>query len=237
MEPTTPKILRIAFDRFDADLRSGELRKNGRRLRLQEQPFQLLALLLESPGEVVMREEICRKLWQADTFVDFDHSLGTAINKIREALGDSADHPRFVETLPRRGYRFIGKIVGSAATPLTESSPALDANAEVGIASGDKGIDAGSAPAVQESGQPRRLRFVLALAASFAILLAALVFFRRPADSRAAALAANIQSIAVLPLENLSGNPAQEYFADGHDRRIDHRAGQNTSGRKATHAT
>jgi len=216
MEPTTPKILRIAFDRFDVDLRSGELRKNGRRLRLQEQPFQLLALLLESPGEVVTREEICRKLWQADTFVDFDHSLGTAINKIREALGDSADHPRFVETLPRRGYRFIGKIVGSAATPLAESSPAVqDANAAVGIASGDKGIDAGSAPAVQESGQPRRLRFVLALAASLAILLAALVFFRRPADSRAAVLAANIQSIAVLPLENLSGNPAQEYFADG----------------------
>jgi TolB-like protein/DNA-binding winged helix-turn-helix (wHTH) protein len=215
MEPTTPKILRIAFDRFDVDLRSGELRKNGRRLRLQEQPFQLLALLLESPGEVVTREEICRKLWQADTFVDFDHSLGTAINKIREALGDSADHPRFVETLPRRGYRFIGKIAGSDGAPLTESSPvALDANAEVGIPP-DKGIDAGNAPAVQESRQPRRLKFVLALAASLAILLAALVFFRRPADSRAAALAANIQSIAVLPLENLSGNPAQEYFADG----------------------
>src|SRR5260370_7732713 len=100
MEPTTPKILRIAFDRFDADLRSGELRKNGRRLRLQEQPFQLLALLLESPGEVVMREEICRKLWQADTFVDFDHSLGTAINKIRESLGDSSHHPPFWTHFP-----------------------------------------------------------------------------------------------------------------------------------------
>src|SRR5260370_39963693 len=192
MEPSAPKFQRITFDRFEVDLRSGELRKHGRRVRLQGQPFQLLALLLEHHGDVVTREEVCRKLWQTDTFVDFDHSLGTAINKIREALGDSADHPRFVETLPRRGYRFIGKIVGSAATPLTESSPALDANAEVGIASGDKGIDAGSAPAVQESGQPRRLRFVLALAASFAILLAALVFFRRPADSRAAALAANI---------------------------------------------
>jgi TolB-like protein/DNA-binding winged helix-turn-helix (wHTH) protein/Tfp pilus assembly protein PilF len=216
MEPTTPKILRIAFDRFDVDLRSGELRKNGRRLRLQEQPFQLLALLLERPGEVVTREEICRKLWQADTFVDFDHSLGTAINKIREALGDSADHPRLVETLPRRGYRFIGKIAGSDGAPPAENSPAvLDANAAVGIACGDRRIDAGSVSAVQETGQPRRLRFVLALAASLAILLAALVFFRRPADSRAAALAANIRSIAVLPLENLSGNPAQEYFADG----------------------
>ena len=216
MEPATPKIPRIAFDRFDVDLRSGELRKNGRRLRLQEQPFQLLALLLERPGEVVTREEICRKLWQADTFVDFDHSLGTAINKIREALGDSADHPRFVETLPRRGYRFVGKIEGTNGAPLAESRPAvLDANVEVGLESSDKGINAGNPSAVQEGKQSRRLRFVLALAASSAILLAALVFFRRPADSRAAARAANIQSIAVLPLENLSGNPAQEYFADG----------------------
>ncbi len=216
MGPTTPKILRIAFDRFDMDLRSGELRKNGRRLRLQEQPFQLLVLLLERPGEVVTREEICRKLWQADTFVDFDHSLGTAINKIREALGDSVDHPRFVETLPRRGYRFIGKIVVSDVTPPAEGSPAqLDANAEAGIAAGDKGIEAGSAPAMQDRGQSRRLRFGLVLAAFFAVLLSALVFFRRSADSRAAVRAASIQSIAVLPLENLSGNPAQEYFADG----------------------
>src|SRR5712664_1728636 len=122
MEPTTPRILSIALDRFDVDLRSGELRKNGRRLRLQEQPFQLLVLLLERPGEVVTREEICRNLWQADTFVDFDHSLGTAINKIREALGDSADHPRFVETLPRRGYRFIGKIVRSHGALPSESN-------------------------------------------------------------------------------------------------------------------
>src|SRR5947207_13973934 len=111
MEPTTPKILRIAFYRFDVDLSSGELRKNGRRLRLQEQPFQLLALLLERPGEVVNREEGCRKLWQTDTFVDFDHSLGTAINKIREALGDSAEHPRFVETMPRRGSALSARLI------------------------------------------------------------------------------------------------------------------------------
>jgi TolB-like protein/DNA-binding winged helix-turn-helix (wHTH) protein/Tfp pilus assembly protein PilF len=216
MEPTTPKILRIVFDRFDVDLRSGELRKNGRRLRLQEQPFQLLAFLLERPGEVVTREEICRKLWQADTFVDFDHSLGTAINKIREALGDSADHPRFVETLPRRGYRFIGKIVGSDGALPAESRPAaLGANADVEVESGDNRIEAGSAPAMQDRGPSRRLRLVLVLAASFAMLLAALVFFRKSGYSRAAARAAGIQSIAVLPLENLSGNPAQEYFADG----------------------
>src|SRR5258707_10981894 len=125
MEPSAPRFQRIAFDRFEVDLRSGELRKHGRKVRLQGQPFQLLTLLLEHPGDVVTREEICRKLWQTDTFVDFDHSLGTAINKIREALGDSADHPRFVETMPRRGYRFIGKIDRSelqAAVHLTTPS-------------------------------------------------------------------------------------------------------------------
>src|SRR5258708_581281 len=159
MAPSSPNSQCIAFDRFEADLLSGELRKDGRRVRLQAQPFQLLALLLEHPGEVVTREEVCRNLWKTDTFVDFDHSLGTAINKIREVLGDSADHPRFVETLPRRGYRFIGKIEASNGAPPSESRPpTLDASLEVGIAAGDTGIEAGRAPAVRESGQPRRLR-------------------------------------------------------------------------------
>ena len=92
---------KIAFDQFEADLRSGELRKHGKRIRLQAQPFQLLAILLEHPGEVVTREEVCQELWPGDTFVDFDHSLAAAVNKVREALGDSAENPRFVETLPR----------------------------------------------------------------------------------------------------------------------------------------
>ncbi len=101
---------RVAFDRFELDLRSGELRKDGRRIRLQGQPFQFLALLIENAGEVVTRDEVCHALWQTDTFVDFDHSVAAAVNKIREALGDSAENPRFIETLPKRGYRFIGKI-------------------------------------------------------------------------------------------------------------------------------
>src|SRR5712692_1452429 len=122
MEPSTTKSQRIAFDCFEVDLRSGELRKNGHRIRLQAQPFQLLALLVEHPGEVVTREEVCRKLWDAETFVDFDHSLGTAINKIREALGDSAEQPRFVETLPRRGYRFIGE-TATLAQPTAPVEP------------------------------------------------------------------------------------------------------------------
>ena len=106
----TPRPQRIAFDNFEVDLRSGEVRKNGSRIRLQAQPFQLLVLLLENGGDVVTREEICRELWPADTFVDFEHSLAAAVNKVREALCDSADNPRYIETLPKRGYRFIGKI-------------------------------------------------------------------------------------------------------------------------------
>jgi cholera toxin transcriptional activator len=108
---------RIArFGVFELDLAAGELRKNGAKLRLQEQPFQVLALLLERAGEVVTREELREKLWPADTFVDFDHSLNTAVNKLRETLGDSASSPRYIETLARRGYRFIAPVQSSART-------------------------------------------------------------------------------------------------------------------------
>lgn len=100
----------VRFGVFEADLSAGELRKNGARVRLQEQPFQLLAYLLARKGTVVTREELREKLWPADTFVDFDHSLNTAVNKVREALGDSATAPRFVETLAKRGYRFIAPV-------------------------------------------------------------------------------------------------------------------------------
>jgi cholera toxin transcriptional activator len=98
------------FGVFELDLSAGELRKNGVKLRLQGQPFQVLALLLERVGGVVTREELRQSLWPSDTFVDFDHSLNTAINKVREALGDSASNPRYVETLARRGYRFIAPV-------------------------------------------------------------------------------------------------------------------------------
>src|SRR5271168_5037049 len=131
---------RMHFGVFELDLRAGELRKYGLKVRLQEQPFQILAMLVEHPGEVVTREELQRKLWPADTFVDFDHGLNKAINKIREALGDSAESPRFVETLPRRGYRFLAPLDGThedppkrgapidsiAVLPLANSSPDLD---------------------------------------------------------------------------------------------------------------
>ena len=100
----------VRFGVFEVDLAAGELRKNGSRIRLQEQPFQVLQLLVERQGNVVTREELRQRLWSADTFVDFDHSLNTAINKIREALGDSASRPRYVETLARRGYRFLAPV-------------------------------------------------------------------------------------------------------------------------------
>jgi len=124
MEQPTGNARIVRFGVFEIDLRSGELHKLGLRIRLQEQPFQTLAMLLEHPGEVVTREELQKKLWHDDTFVDFEHGLNKAINKIREALGDSADTPRFVETLPRRGYRFIAPVepVAAVSPPPTETA-------------------------------------------------------------------------------------------------------------------
>lgn len=109
--PGTPQSTVIRFAEYQADLRSGELLRQGHRLKLQEKPFQVLAALLARPGELVTREELRQSLWPADTFVDFEHGLNTAVNKVREALRESAGDPRFIETLPRRGYRFIGTIL------------------------------------------------------------------------------------------------------------------------------
>src|SRR3981081_486942 len=118
-----PDVLR--FGAFEVEVRAGELRKHGVRVKLQELPFRVLTILLQQWGELVSREELRSQLWPADTFVDFDNSLNTSINKLREALGDSAESPRFIETLPRRGYRFVapivgidGKSTGTRATPL-----------------------------------------------------------------------------------------------------------------------
>lgn len=100
----------LRFSVFEADVATGELRKNGRKVRLQEQPFQVLAMLAQRPGELVTREELVKALWPDGTFVDYDHSLNTAVNRLREVLGDSATSPRFIETLPRRGYRFLAEL-------------------------------------------------------------------------------------------------------------------------------
>ncbi len=114
MEEGAAKSRTYRFGLYEADVATGELRKNGSKLRLQEQPFQVLLALLERPGEVVTRDELRQRLWPADTFVDFDHSLNTAINKLRDALGDTANNPRFIETLARRGYRFIAPLQAEA---------------------------------------------------------------------------------------------------------------------------
>src|SRR5215510_6188511 len=100
----------VRFADFEVDFRAGELRKRGRRIRLQEQPFRVLSMLVERSGDVVSREELRQKLWPADTFVDFDHGLNSAVARLRETLNDSAEQPRYVETIPKRGYRFIAEI-------------------------------------------------------------------------------------------------------------------------------
>lgn len=184
----------LRFANFEADLRSGELRKQGIKIKLHHQPFQVLAMLLEHPGEVVTREELKSKLWPLDTFVDFDVGLNSAVKRLRDALGDSAEIPRYVETLPRRGYRFIAPVSGidGAATP-------------------DKGKGGDGRESL------RRFRWIVAVV-SLAVLAATLFAFnvfrvreRVLNDVRVPP----IQSLAVLPLTNLSGDPAQEYFSDG----------------------
>src|ERR1700722_16453569 len=120
MFPAIEGLSKVTFGLFEAHLQTGELWKAGKRIKIQSQPFKVLAALLERPGEIVSKEELQLRLWGKDTTVDFDHSLGTAINKIREALGDSADNPRFIETLAPRGYRFIAP-VGSPPVPRTEA--------------------------------------------------------------------------------------------------------------------
>jgi DNA-binding winged helix-turn-helix (wHTH) protein len=137
-ETQSPTILR--FGVFEVDVRAGELLKQGVRIKLQEQPFHVLTVLLQRPGEVVTREELRSQNWPADTFVDFDNSLNTAINKLREALGDSADSPRFIETLPRRGYRFIALVTGGdgttrgAATGMSAAAPTRSRKIVVAVA-------------------------------------------------------------------------------------------------------
>jgi DNA-binding winged helix-turn-helix (wHTH) protein len=111
MPQPAPGAAILRFDVYSLDLRAGELFKSGRKIKLQEQPFRILTMLLEHPGELVTREELRQRLWSEDTFVDFEHSLNTAIKKLRRALCDEAGKPRFVETLPRRGYRFVGSLV------------------------------------------------------------------------------------------------------------------------------
>jgi Tol biopolymer transport system component/DNA-binding winged helix-turn-helix (wHTH) protein len=159
----------VHFGAFEVDLRSGELRKHGLKIKIQEQPLQVLAMLLEHPGQTVTREELRKKLWPADTFVDFEHGLNAAINKLRETLGDSAENPRFVETLHRRGYRFIAPVVGTdGGAPVVP--PASPPAADVG---------AGLVPAQgRPQGAPLRKWRVAALAAGVVLLIGGAIGYR-----------------------------------------------------------
>ena len=114
----TPAAGVVRFGLFDFDPKAGQLNRKGVRVRLPQQPLQVLRVLVERPGEIVTREELQRLLWSSDVFVDFDHGLNKSIQKLREALGDSADSPRFIETIPRTGYRFIAPVVGETAPPV-----------------------------------------------------------------------------------------------------------------------
>src|SRR3954452_6923290 len=126
LEQTRLHAAKIRFGVFEADLRAGELRKCGIRIKLQSQPFKLLTVLLSRPGEIVSREELQQQLWGTETVVNFDHSLGTAINKVREALGDSAENPRYIETLAKRGYRFVAPVQALEATDRPASPVAIE---------------------------------------------------------------------------------------------------------------
>ncbi len=185
------RILR--FGAFEFDPQTGELRKHGLRMKLQGQPIAVLAMLLDHPGEVVTREEMQKRLWPADTYVDFEHSLNAAIKRLRAALGDTADAPRFVETLARRGYRFVA--------PLSQP------------------VDNLPQPAVQ-SQKPRGRRRSLLMSALGASMLVVLVLIALNLPSIRDSFGGHtvpspIRSLAVLPLANLSGDPDQDYFVDG----------------------
>jgi len=183
----------IPFGPFEADLTSQELRKQGVSLRLPRQSFQILKMLLQRPGQLVTREELRAVLWPSDTFVDFEHSLNAAINRLREVLGDDADNPRYIETLPRRGYRLVNASAPEALKP-PEAIPAAQT-------------------------KPRQRLLVWLPLAATALLLAAVLFavdaggLRSKLMSRSAPQP-QIRSLAVLPFTNLSGDPQQEYFAD-----------------------
>jgi TolB-like protein/DNA-binding winged helix-turn-helix (wHTH) protein/Tfp pilus assembly protein PilF len=188
MPPSLTPLGVAKFGVFEVDLRSGELRKAGTRVKLHDQPFQVLAMLLDRPGELVTREEIRQKLWPGDTFVDFDHGLNSAVNRLRDALGDSADTPRFIETLPRRGYRFIATLTAAPTKP-----------------------------GLPETSRIRRYRWI-ALASALALIGAPAGLNFRILQARLLPWTLHtvpMRSLAVLPLQNLSGDASQEYLADG----------------------
>jgi len=203
------------FGAFEINLQSGELRKNGMRLRFSGQPFQVLAVLVERPGEMVTREELQSKLWLADTFVDFDHGLNNAVARIREVLDDSPDTPRYVETIPRRGYRFIADVSSSVAARGGQTSSSTGSREDAGLPVAAPPTASGAEFARSRLSLGKNVKLFFAGGLCFAVLLTVALTISYWRKSRGGDAPARIQSIAVLPLENLSGDPSQEYFADG----------------------
>ncbi|MFI5106411.1 MAG: transcriptional regulator [Terriglobales bacterium] len=181
------RVSKYKFGEFEADVRAGELRRKGQRLKLQLQPFYVLVALLERPKDVVTREELRQRIWPEDTFVDFDHSLNTAVAKVRDALGDSAGSPRYVETIAKRGYRFLGEVeaVGEAAQAAqAKSSPAAAAGsvgAQVSAPQGQPAQPVSSLP--RASRGTTRLLFMLAQVMYVVFYIAALFRWERLAQS------------------------------------------------------
>jgi TolB-like protein/DNA-binding winged helix-turn-helix (wHTH) protein/Flp pilus assembly protein TadD len=201
MHANQPAATLLRFGAFEADVQTGELRKQGKRIRLQDQPFQLLIMLLEAPGQVVTRDELRNKLWPQTT-VDFDHGLNKAISKIREALGDSPEHPRFVETVARRGYRFLADVavVGNGPAKAIPDDPAYE---------GSPAFPPAPTTTHQKARSSNLARLLIGLALVVASAIS-WVFYHEIYSSSPA-----IRSLAVLPLENVSGDSSQDYFADG----------------------
>jgi TolB-like protein/DNA-binding winged helix-turn-helix (wHTH) protein/Tfp pilus assembly protein PilF len=204
--PAATRVLR--FGAFEADLHARELRKQGMHIKLQEQPFQVLAFLLEHAGEIVTRDQLRQKLWPTDTFVDVDNSLNAIINRLREALGDSAENPRFVETLPRRGYRFIAPVTEVKGTE--GASPSEDTNPATSARLGEVQPNGN----FKASRSFKKLSIILGLMVT---LVAASIWGWERWRARTPQIQSSprITSLAVLPLANLSGDPSQDYFADG----------------------
>jgi TolB-like protein/DNA-binding winged helix-turn-helix (wHTH) protein/Tfp pilus assembly protein PilF len=211
----------VRFGLFEVDLDSKELRKKGLRLKLQDQPLNLLRILLEHPGTLVTRDELHRRLWKPGTFVEFDHSLNTAMMRLREVLGDPSDNPRFIETVPRKGYRFIAPVHDAENEELKQKQiryPLATPNAP-----DQTELNVAVAPPQSESTKVlpirliRRVSLSRAIAAGLVVVLfiVAILFLFRRSLGFVAPETQQITSIAVLPMENLSGDSNQDYFADG----------------------
>src|SRR5574339_700206 len=207
------------FGLFEVDERRGEIRKQGLRLRLRGRPFDILLILLERPGELVSRDDLRARLWPADTFVDFDHGVNTSVNRLREVLGDSAENPRFIETVPMKGYRFIAPVdVLTIRDPVTRS-PEAPPSLETAPAAVEPARPGSDPSAIERPGSdpygttvvPRK-RWLLVGVAAGVVTVVLTVWLTLP---RFVATPVTQMRLAVLPFENLSGDPDQEFLSDG----------------------